>query len=226
MVLAPVFRSGQPLWIERNGILVPAFADDPCDTACCEAPAVETCDDFRECLSSHFDYDIGTHVLQADIEVEIGGVAAGTAGSFRPGNNCSGGTCPPWNGVYVVREGPFTISCGVAGSLTFTCPCQTALSCFIAYQVAFGASTVGGGVFDPLKGVRGQAGGSDTGCAVDQNNPVKEGMGDFVLDSAQSNTAMGTICSGGWVNIARTDGTIYCGCDWSAATFRIRFVPI
>ena len=38
MVSLPVFRGTPkvPLWIKRNGVMVPAWAEDPCDTACCE----------------------------------------------------------------------------------------------------------------------------------------------------------------------------------------------
>lgn len=36
MAKKPVFRNGKPLWIRRNGILKPAWSDDPCDEECCE----------------------------------------------------------------------------------------------------------------------------------------------------------------------------------------------
>jgi hypothetical protein len=45
MAWAPVFTDGKPLFIERDGILAPAWSEEPCDTDCCgeDPPPPLTC---------------------------------------------------------------------------------------------------------------------------------------------------------------------------------------
>lgn len=93
MAKLPVWKDGSPLWIDNgSGVLVPAWAEDPC--VCCEPSLI-----CADCPNDHY---------ATSYNIAVSGIGGGSACAFMNSSHSAAGSSTAGGGGWIT--GPISVS--------------------------------------------------------------------------------------------------------------------